>query len=237
MEEAEVIDLEHLSERQLSPARLVESDLPSEDGKSIGDHSLDRRLGEELLHGRSPQPAQSLNYTPSIRTDFSEPFEVIYTDVRTPISANYDPDRLVSSAWHSLGQDEPKQVWETGFWNLFFDKNKSVLDIHSRGFKRPIPFEQPLIVSDAVEEVVEERKVSRPSFDGPEFLKHVKDIPEKTWMEERDAQWETAIRRCPLLIHGVLIRVNWLTLYNLVLRLQRRRRCWWMCSSTERHRH
>lgn len=155
---------------------------------------------EEILKEFLPLLAPSVSYAPSLRSDFTEDFEVIYSDVRTPVSANYNPDRLVSAAWHGLQQDEPKQVWETGFWNSFFDPNKHVLDINARGFKRPMPFDFPHEQLDDPAETVEKRLVNRPHFEGPEFLKHIKDVPEHTWMEQRESQWETAIRRWAALI-------------------------------------
>ena len=42
---------------------------------------------------------------------------------------------------------------------------------------------------------VERRVVTKQIGEVKNFLQHIRDIPERTWREEREAKWEMAIRR------------------------------------------
>ena len=42
---------------------------------------------------------------------------------------------------------------------------------------------------------VERRVAANQTVEVKNFLQHIKDVPERTWREEREAQWEVAIRR------------------------------------------
>ena len=190
-------DLEAQGQRETAESAAAESE-----AIAGGLHREETSEAEELF-GLPPEDGHgSVDYSPSVATNFSEPFEMIYSGVRTSLVAGYDADRVVSSAWYSLQQDDKstKQVWEQGFWNQFFDKSTAVMDLFSQRLKRPTPYDVPDFPGAESGIMVEQRTVSKPRFGGPDFLQHVRDVPERTWQEEREALWETAIRRWVSLI-------------------------------------
>ena len=140
--------------------------------------------------------AQSVSYTPSyVETDFSEFLPDPTQSADEPLSANYDANTVVSSAWTSLKADEPKLPWDGDFWNNFLDPLISVFDQMTRGLKRPMPYPE-ISVSASSDSSEVDRRVSAKSYPVVKnFLKNIKDITEKSWQEEREALWETAIRR------------------------------------------
>ena len=156
------------------PAEVSEPDpLTFQERRSglFGNHGLDRL---------------SVAYSPSIRmTDFSEGLPDISAS-DGGLSSSYNVDAVVSAAWNSLKSEEYKLPWETGFWNQFLDPNVTVMEQMSKGFKRPMPV--PVIEpssSSAVDEV--ERRVVQKTFPLiTSFLKNIKDIPERSWQEERE---------------------------------------------------
>lgn len=184
--ENEVVEAENLFETE-----GVEAETPF--GQTDQDHAAVESVLEDELFADVPLATNSVGYSPSITTDFSEPFDVVYCDAKTPISANYDPGRLVDSAWQSLEPHGHKQVWETGFWNEFFNPNHDQFDF-AQSSKRPFPVDFPAVEA-ASRDAVGDRAVSKPRFECSGFLQHIKDVPELTWREQREAQWETAIRR------------------------------------------
>ena len=81
------------------------------------------------------------------------------------------------------------------FGTIFLDPTKTALDCLHSGFKRPVPYHYEGGTASSSNPEVERRVVAKtfPSIQG--FLKHIRDVPEKSWQEERDALWEIAIRR------------------------------------------
>jgi hypothetical protein len=116
------------------------------------------------------------------------------------ISEKYDPDVIVQSAWKSLPSRELEMPWESGFWNKFLDPNVTAWDMMTRGIKRPAPFHAEPVIHDALDDTVEQRVIAKQTVEVKNFLQHIRDVPEKTWREEREAVWETAIRRWILLL-------------------------------------
>ena len=119
---------------------------------------------------------------------------------RSPkLAADYDADRVVDSAWKTLQSHGLKHFWEDSFWESFLDDRVEPVDVLTKSVKRPCP--PPMVSDPDMEGVIEERisKRAAPST-GPDFLRVVRDTPEQTWQEERDAKWETAIRRWVSLI-------------------------------------
>ena len=115
------------------------------------------------------------------------------------LAADYDADRVVDSAWKNLQSHGLKHFWEDSFWESFLDDKVEPVDVLTKSVKRPCP---PLMASDPDTDDVIEQRISKrvASSTGPEFLRVVKDTPEQTWQEERDAKWETSIRRWVSLI-------------------------------------
>ena len=138
----------------------------------------------------------SVSYAPSVaQTDFSGLLPEVSDVEEVPLVSGYDPDVAVSAAWNGLSAAEPKMPWETDFWEAFFDPTISAFDQLTKGVKRPMPY--PMVdAKDSVAEVEVERRVASKPFPAVKsFLKHIKDVSEKSWQEERDAIWEMAIRR------------------------------------------
>ena len=139
-------------------------------------------------------------YEPSIGTDFSGMLPFATDPTESSISENYDPEVIVQSAWKSLPSRELEMPWESGFWNKFLDPNVTAWDMMTRGIKRPAPFHVEPVIHDALEDTVEQRVIAKQTVEVKNFLQHIRDVPEKTWREEREAVWETAIRRWILLL-------------------------------------
>jgi hypothetical protein len=55
------------------------------------------------------------DYEPSIKSDFSGFLPAFTTDGCEPLSAGYDADRVVQSAWKSLPNTELELHWEKDF--------------------------------------------------------------------------------------------------------------------------
>ena len=113
-------------------------------------------------------------YEPSIRTDL--PFATEQTG--TSISENYDPMLSCSQ----LGSHCQVVSWSC----------------HGRadfGIKRPAPFHAEPLIHDTLDDTVEQRVMAKQTVEVNFFLQYIKDVPEKTWREEREAIWETPIRR------------------------------------------
>ena len=140
-------------------------------------------------------PDEDAGYSPSVCTDFSGFLPGSSLDRSLDVSSDYNPETVVQSAWKSLATENVKLPWERGFWDSFLDPNTSVMDMLGRGFKRPVP--APVLQESASASSVEiERRVfPRPFKEVKSFLQHVRDIPERSWQEEREAMWETSVRR------------------------------------------
>ena len=136
-----------------------------------------------------------VSYSPSIRTDFSGLLPEISTDDDLNIVEGYNPEAVVQSAWKSLAAETPKLPWDRNFWDKFLDPIVSAMDMLEKGFKRPLP--APIWEDDtsAPSTEVDRRVFPKPFKEVKGFLQHVRDIPERSWREEREAVWETAVRR------------------------------------------
>ena len=148
------------------------------------------------LFGYSDGEVGSAAYEPSmLQTDFSGDLPVHTGDEDLGISAGYNVDAVVGSAWNNLRSEDYKLRWETDFWDQFLDPSVSVMEQMSKGFKRPlaVPVLQSTDSTDTTE--VDRRVAAKPFPLIKSFLKHVKDVPECSWQEEREACWETGIRR------------------------------------------
>ena len=151
---------------------------------------------ETWIHvGETGFSGANTEYEPSIRDDISEmlPFATDQTEVS--ISENYNADFIVQSAWKSLPNREIEMPWESGFWDKFLDPSISAFDMLARGVKRPMPFHAEALQPENKEDPVDKRVMARQTLEVSGFLQYIKDVPERTWREEREATWETAIRR------------------------------------------
>lgn len=139
---------------------------------------------------------RSYSYAPSLaQTDFSEFLPLQTRDDELQLSTRYSTDAIVGSAWTSLQSESPKLPWEMDFWNKFLDPTITALDLFDKGYKRPMPFHYEGGSASSAEAEVERRVAAKTFPVMRSFLKNIRDVPEKSWQEERDALWETAIRR------------------------------------------
>ena len=180
-----------LEVQTLQPELRVDSGLPVEFGLRVNSSDVD---------GVSFEP--SYEPTDVAPTDFSGFLPDPSFDDELPLSEKYEPDRIVQSAWKSLPTDDLKLPWETGFWDQFFDPNISAWDMMHKGFKRPVP--APVVSETAASssQEVDRRVASKPFKEVTNFLQHVRDVSERTWKEEREAVWETSIRRWVALLEN-----------------------------------
>jgi hypothetical protein len=148
----------------------------------------------DLLDGMDDR---SYSYAPSLaQTDFSEFLPLQTRDDELQLSTSYSTDAIVGSAWTSLQSESPKLPWEMDFWNKFLDPTITALDLFDKGYnKRPMPFHYEGGSASSTEAEVERRVAAKTFPVMRSFLKNIRDVPEKSWQEERDALWETAIRR------------------------------------------
>ena len=144
------------------------------------------------LFGLSDEDA---GYSPSVCTDFSGFLPDSSWDQSGDVSSDYSPETMEQSTWESLAAETVKLPWELGFWDKFRDPNTSVMDMLGKGFKRPVPAPVLKETSSASSVEIERRVFPRPFKEVKGFLQHVRDIPERSWQEEREAMWETSVRR------------------------------------------
>ena len=155
----------------------------------------DRLFGGPELEHNSPY------YEPSLLpTDFSETLPCPSFEQPVALASNYNVDAVVNSAWNSLRSDVYKLPWETDFWNQFLDPGVTVMEQMARGFKRPMST-PAVTVAEASDSAEVDRRVSTKTFPLiTSFLQHIKDVPERSWQEERESLWETGIRRWVALV-------------------------------------
>jgi hypothetical protein len=172
----------------------VEENLLVEPSQARPDVELEHDFQTTLLE--TGFEVGSVSYAPSIaKTDFTEFLPGQSVDEELELSRNYDTAAVVSSAWTSLQSEIPKLPWEQDFWSGFLNPAKPALEQFYRGFKRPLPFHYEGKATSTPESEVERRVVYKTYPGLQSFIKHIKDVPEKSWQEERDALWEIAIRR------------------------------------------
>ena len=76
---------------------------------------------------------------------------------------------------------EPELPWEGDFWDNFLNPNVSVMDMLTRGIKRPAPFHAEPSQPSVRDTEVDSRVMSRHTVEIKNFLQHIRDVPIKTW--------------------------------------------------------
>ena len=145
--------------------------------------------------GRQIQFDQPSEYEPSILSEFAGFLPHVTSDGFESFPEDYRAEKMVQAAWKSLPNKELELHWESDFWTRFLDPNVSALDMMSKGLKRPMPAPDISGAAGSSDGDVERRVVTKQIGEVKNFLQHVRDVPEKTWKEEREAKWEVAIRR------------------------------------------
>ena len=177
--------------------QLDTGDLDNHEGSlgTVCDENTDTQwqlVSTNLLGG---QLFDDVSYSPSIRTDFSGFLPDFSADDDLGIAEGYNPEAVVQAAWKSLTAETPKLPWECNFWDRFLDPNVSAMDMLEKGLKRPLPAPIWQDSNSAPSAEVDRRVFPKPFQEVKGFLQHVRDIPERSWREEREAIWETAVRR------------------------------------------
>jgi hypothetical protein len=164
-----------------------------------GDSNEDLRSWSHVEHqtaiGVHEYFGPGTDYEPSLLTDFSAMLPTV-SDVSLDILAeDYNSGMIVQSAWQTLPTRELEMPWEGDFWSKFLDPNVSAMDLFTRGLKRPMPFHTEQSQTSSASAAVESRVVANQVVEVKSFLQHIRDVPIRTWREEREATWEVAVRR------------------------------------------
>lgn len=108
------------------------------------------------------------------------------------IGAQFDPVRTFETAWHAIGDEPLKQVWENDFWSDFFNPVSDPLSsLTSKPLKRRVEETDPVESDCEVVQTLPARVDKRVES----FLRIVKHGTVESWQESANAMWETAIRR------------------------------------------
>lgn len=170
-----------------------------------GDSNEDLRSWSHVEHqtaiGVHEYFGPGTDYEPSLLTDFSAMLPTV-SDVSLDILAeDYNSGMIVQSAWQTLPTRELEMPWEGDFWSKFLDPNVSAMDLFTRGLKRPMPFHTEQSQTSSASAAVESRVVANQVVEVKSFLQHIRDVPIRTWREEREATWEVAVRRWVALLN------------------------------------
>ena len=96
---------------------------------------------------------------------------------------------------HARSRLEPQSIqhfWESGFWNDFFDPNKTFLSSFDNNFKRPVDPVHGDVHEEFGQQVERQSKAVKLTAT---FMDHVRDANIMNWKDKRDAEWQTAIFR------------------------------------------
>ena len=111
-------------------------------------------------------------------------------------SATFDIDKQVRIALQSQRVAVPKQLWETGVWQLIFTNQNPAdsFSVFGQELHRPSIFQGPVAASDDVEPSSKKAR-SKHRFD-----QVVRFKPDLTWKEQTDAALQSSVKLWYLLI-------------------------------------
>ena len=162
----------------------------------LGIEDLDASSGPDL--GRVERLIETVSETPpwdrlSETTVHSfENFEVV-DDAHSQSAPDYSCERELDRSWVQISNKPLQHFWETGFWGRLFGGEDA--DSLSEALTCPAIVPEP---PERVQASVSEMSVPRFSLKrsrAMSFLDVVTNTSEQSWQEQRDATWETAIRR------------------------------------------
>ncbi len=119
--------------------------------------------------------------------------------IDTSSSGNFNSDIVLGHALNSLEAERVELFWEKGFWSNVFTDGDPVDSMFPKGLKIPWSFFQPAAdgsVDDPGDIVREPKFVSG----GCHYSSVISSSLQFSWRDEREAKWETAIRRWHTLI-------------------------------------
>ena len=105
----------------------------------------------------------------------------------------YDGTRELDRSWVQLNHQPLQHFWETGFWSHIFGSGQPIL-CQDDSLVRPAVVPEPPELVSAASGVVK-LPGSKKRVRAASFLDVVVNKPAQSWMEQRDATWETAMRR------------------------------------------
>ena len=114
-------------------------------------------------------------------------------------SGNFNCNVVVAHALNSLEPDRVEHFWEKGFWSNVFTDGNPVDSMFPKGLKRPLAFFEPAVdgLSEDAGDIVREPKFVSGSC---HYSSVISSGLQSSWRDEREAKWETAIRRWHSLI-------------------------------------
>ena len=143
------------------------------------------------VFGNIESGSEASNYDPSIRP--MESLSVAPSTSSVDLSG-CDPKRQLEKSWSRLEPNQFKQVWGDDFWSAIFSEGHDPLDaMMKQQHKRP--FEPETCGVPPSEEVVQISQVGKSEKVREDFRQVVQNLSVHNWKEEREAQWETMIRR------------------------------------------
>ena len=115
-------------------------------------------------------------------------------------SGNFKCNIVVGHALNSLGPERVEHFWEKGFWSNVFTDGDPVDSMFPKGLKRPWSFFEPTVdgLSEDAGVIVREPKFVSGSCHYSTSV--ISGGLQSSWRDEREAKWETAIRRWHSLI-------------------------------------
>ena len=175
-----------------------------------------RRLLENSVENEFEESSNPFNLELDLSPESAEPVELegnstASQDVSLGASAKCKPSPQSSSAWfdsslnisHAFNSLEPigvQHFWENGFWANVFTEDGPVQSNLPKGLKRPvIPADIVGHVDDESEAQPALSKLMR-TDSSCHFSEVVRSGLQLSWKDEREAQWETAIRRWHALV-------------------------------------
>ena len=128
----------------------------------------------------------------------------------------FDPQREFEQAWHRIGGQDTKQLWESGFWDDFFNPSSNPVDSLLRVDLKRIaqPLENPSISEETsvvtLEPLVKKRVVET-------YMQAVKLCNNPmSWKDTATSHWEVSIRRWHTMV------LHWETSASAILEIQSR---------------
>ena len=174
--------------------------LPVEGADEVG-----KSVSEEINDAVSENPAGARDVAASVllgamakAKPLSTPSSSGQSNVAS--SGSLDTDIVLGHALNSLEPERVEHFWEKGFWSNVFTDSDPVDSMFPKGLKRPLSYFEP--AADGSVEEDPDDVVCDPKFvsGSCHFTSVISSGLQFSWRDEREAKWETGIRRWHTLI-------------------------------------
>ena len=119
------------------------------------------------------------------------------------VSASVDVDASLQSAWQSLQDRGPQQIWEDGFWSqVFGNQSQAFLAPAFTQFDRPMQIGSFAEIPEDESSVLGGRTLKKPRTATDLFLQVVKKGKQISWQDEREARRQCALKKWLELIYS-----------------------------------